>query len=74
MTFYYIVRDVCAGTSASYKPGRTLLNNGPVSRYRETAQQVADRYNECCHVAGVRYLVVPHDDSEPFPCDYFESR
>jgi hypothetical protein len=74
MVFYYLVRDVVIGSNCSYKPGRTLLNNGPINRQRETAQATADTYNAHCHVPGVCYLVVPHDDSQPFGCDYFESR
>lgn len=73
MVFYYIVRDVVRGADCSYKPGRTLLNNGPVNRYREDAQRACDRYNQFCHVAGVCYLVIPHRDDKVFVCDYYES-
>ncbi len=74
MVFYYLVRDVVRGADCSYRPGRTLLDSGSIMRDRAAAQRHADRYNECCHVAGVFYLVVPHDDNTPFDCDYYESR
>jgi hypothetical protein len=70
MVFYYVVRDVVRGADCSYKPGRTLLDC--VQRTPEKARELADRFNRHCHVAGVFYLVIPHDDGEPFSCDHFE--
>lgn len=74
MTFYYLCRDVKPGAVCSYKPGRTLLNNAPISRTHEAAQQYADTYNRHCHVDGVRYVVLPHDDTVAVVCDHYESR
>jgi hypothetical protein len=73
MIHYYIVRDVEPGAICSYKPGRTLLNNGPINRQQESAERVAERYNKFLACSGVRYVVVPHDDKEIFKCDYFEN-
>jgi hypothetical protein len=30
-----------------------------------SAQRIADRYNQCCHVEGVRYTVEEIDESSP---------
>lgn len=70
MVHYYIMRDVAAGADCSHRPGRTYIDE--VYRYSEDARRAADRYNQFCHVEGVRYIVLPHRDDTPWPMDYFD--
>ena len=71
MVRYYLCRDVDRGANCSYKPGRTLLNDEPNFSFADDAQRMANRFNECCHVAGVHYLVVPWPEEKPFEADYY---
>jgi hypothetical protein len=72
MVVYYLVRDVVRGTDCSYKAGRTLLNGDSVYADRWAAQSRADVYNAHCHVPGVCYLVLPHDENVPVDADHYE--
>lgn len=74
MIVHYIVRDVKPGSACSYPVGRTLLNKGPVfdTHKEREAYATAACYNEHCHVSGVTYSVVSHEETEPFPADHYE--
>lgn len=65
MIFYYICRNVKPGAKCSYPVGFNLLPN-EVYRTEAMANRKADLYNHHCQVAGVRYVVVPADDTVEF--------
>ncbi len=71
MICYYLIRDTARGADCSYTPGRTLLRE--VYRDSHKAQRRADLYNAHHNVAGMRYLVLPHDDALPVECDANEN-
>lgn len=72
MIVYYIVRDVKPGTPCSYKPGRTLLNAGPIFTNEDAAIREAEAYNRYCPTAGIVYAAVAWEENKPFPADHYE--
>ena len=69
---YYLVMDVVRGAACSMPAGRTLLRDAGYTD-SHAAQSRADVYNAHCHVPGVYYLVLPHDECEPVQADHYEN-
>ncbi len=62
MIVHDIVQIVMPGASTSIEPGRWLVG------FRDDkgqARTTASRFQECCHVDGIKFDVESHDEESP---------